>query len=497
LARRSARLSQSLLATAVFFLLTTPGAHGAARIYWGGYGASPPTISFANLDGSGAGELNTNGATLEEPLGITIDAAAGRVYWSNDAAPKISFANLDGSGGRDLNTIGALTNPLAGIAIYPATGRIYWANTGLPGISYANLDGSGGSDLKTGAAPISGPEGVAIDPTAGRIYWANNSDGTISFANLDGSGGGELKTGAATIKEPVGVAIDPVAHRIYWANFAPPATISFANLDGSGGGDLKTGAATVFRPEGVAIDPAAGRIYWANYGPPPTISFANLDGSGGGDLPIDPMKVKEPAFPALLEPPIGAGAPAVAGRTAPGSQLSCSKGSWAPDLIESFLYRVPQSYAYQWSRNGADVAGATSESIAAGSVANYQCRVTARNEAGSAAQTSPARGVFKLGKVKLDLRKGTAKLPVTVAGPGAIRLTGKGVVTRKASSGARARAAAAGSGVTRTLLVKVKGRKKLNRTGKTKVSVKVTYTPSGGTPGGQAKRIKLRKSIHR
>ena len=107
--------------------------------------------------------------------------------------------------------------------------------------------------------------------------------------------------------------------------------------------------------------------------------------------------------------------------------------------------------------------------------------------------------MFKLGKVKLNRRKGTAKLPVTVAGPGAITLTGKGVVTRKASSGPAARAAAAGSGVTRTLLVKVKGkgRKKLNRTGKTKVSVKVTYTPSGGTPGGQAKRIKLRKSVHR
>ena len=497
--RQSAWLLQSLFAAAVFFLLATPLAHAAGRIYWGGYGASPPKISFANLDGSGGGDLNTTGATLEEPLGVTIDAAAGRVYWANDAAPKISFANLDGSGGGDLNTTGAMTNPLAGIAIYPATGRIYWANNAASGISYANLDGSGGSDLKLGAATINGPEGVAVDPIAGRIYWANNSTpATISFANLDGSGGGDLQTGAATIENPTGVAIDPAAGRIYWANFNPINTISFANLDGSGGGDLKTGAATVHGPEGLAIDPAAGRVYWANYGPPATISFANLDGSGGGDLPISGTTVEEPAFPALLEPPGAVGPPVVAGRTTPGSDLSCSKGSWAPDLLESFLYRVPQSYAYQWSKNGAEIAGATSESIAAGSVGNYQCRVTAGNQAGTATQTSSGRGVFKIGRVRLNRRKGTARLPVTVAGPGAITLTGKGVLTRRISPGFQARGEAAAAGSTTTLLIKVKGkrRKKLSRTGRVKVSVKVTYTPTGGTPGAQAKRIKLKKSAH-
>jgi DNA-binding beta-propeller fold protein YncE len=497
--RRSAWLSQSLFAAAVFFLLATPLAHAGGRIYWGGYGATPPKISFANLDGSGGGDLNTMGATLQEPLGVTIDPAAGRVYWANDAAPNISFANLDGSGGGDLNTTGATTNPLAGIAIYPPQGRIYWANTSPSSISYANLDGSGGGNLNTGAAAIERPEGVAIDPAAGKIYWANSTPvNKISFANLDDGGGGDLNTGAATIDEPIGVAIDPAAGKIYWANWRPVNKISFANLDGSGGGDLNTGAATVKGPEGVAIDPAAGRIYWANFGPPSRISFANLDGSGGGDLPISGATVEEPAFPALLEPPSGAGPPTVAGGAAPGSLLSCSKGSWAPDLLASFLYRVPQSYSYQWSRGGVDIDGSTSESIATKSVGNYQCRVTARNQAGSASQTSADRGIFKIGRARLNKRKGTARLPVTVAGPGAITLTGKGVVTRRTSPGPQTPAGTAGSGGTTKLLVKVKGkrRKKLNRTGRVKVSVEVTYIPTDGTPGGQVKRIKLRKSVH-
>jgi hypothetical protein len=70
--------------------------------------------------------------------------------------------------------------------------------------------------------------------------------------------------------------------------------------------------------------------------------------------------------------------------------LSCSTGSWAPDLLGSFLYRVPQSFAYQWTLNGSDIAGATSSSYSAFVPGKYGCRVTASNHAGSATQSSAA-----------------------------------------------------------------------------------------------------------
>lgn len=131
----------------------------------------------------------------------------------------------------------------------------------------------------------------------------------------------------------------------------------------------------------------ADRIYWGNGND--TVSYANLDGSGGGGLlNISGASPSDPRFVAILRAPAGTGAPQVAGGTAPGAVLSCSGATWAPDLLESFLYRVPESIAYQWTRDGAEVAGATDSSYTAYAPGDYRCRVTATNAAGSTSQTS-------------------------------------------------------------------------------------------------------------
>ena len=365
-------------------LVVVPAASAADSVYWSNVSANK--ISFANLDGSGGADLTTTGATVSNPQGVAFDPATGRIYWANVAANKISFANLNGSGGGDLATGSATVNAPVGVAVDPAAGRIYWANSGDNTISFANLDGTGGGDLSTGVATVNGPEGVAVDPAAGRIYWANGAGNKISFANLNGSGGGDLFTGVATVNVPTGVAVDPAAGRIYWAN-QNGNKISFANLSGSGGGDLSTGVATVNAPTGVAVDPAAGRIYWASF-LGNRISFANLNGSGGGDLSTGLATLSGSVFPVLLQVPGGAGVPVVSGATVVGAPLSCSQGTWAPDLLSSFDYRAPQSFAYGWSENGTPIAGATSNSITAGSPGSYTCQVTAANLTGSAAQSS-------------------------------------------------------------------------------------------------------------
>ncbi len=96
----------------------------------------------------------------------------------------------------------------------------------------------------------------------------------------------------------------------------------------------------------------------------------------------------------------------------------------------------------------------------------------------------------RLGKLKRNTRRGTAKLLVHVPGPGRLTLRGKGVRRHRP-------ARAASPGKVR-LLIRAKGRKKktlLNR-GKVKLKVKVAYTPSGGLPGvpnTQRKKVKLVK----
>ncbi len=400
--RRQPNLRIVLLAVAAAaaVLVAAAPALAAGQVYWGNVLGTP--ISFANLDGSGGGNLAATGATPNEPWGVTIDSAAGRIYWANNASNTIpiSYANLDGSGGGNLTTTGATASAVEGVAIDPAAGRIYWANfsSDTTPISYANLNGSGGGNLAAGGATANGADGVAIDPAAGRIYWANNQSNTtpISYANLDSSGGGNLTTTGATASGVEGVAIDAAAGRIYWANNQSNTTpISYANLNGSGGGNLPVTGATPDSAFGVAIDPTAGRIYWVNEDSNTIpISYARLDGSGGGNLPVTGATPDIPGFPALLEAPSGTAAPSVKGGRTPGSKLSCSQGTWAPDLLGSFLYRAPQSFAYRWTRNGARIVGATSSKLRARSGGEYACRVTAQNHAGSTSQTSARYGVL-------------------------------------------------------------------------------------------------------
>ena len=127
---------------------------------------------------------------------------------------------MDGSGGGDIVTTGATVNGPAGVSVDPAAGRIYWANSGGGSISFANLNGSGGGDIVTTGATVNQPVGVALDPAAGRIYWANFVGGSskISYANLNGTGGGDVVTTGATVDQPAGVAVDSGAGRVYWGN---------------------------------------------------------------------------------------------------------------------------------------------------------------------------------------------------------------------------------------------------------------------------------------
>jgi hypothetical protein len=96
-----------------------------------------------------------------------------------------------------------------------------------------------------------------------------------------------------------------------------------------------------------------------------------------------------------------------------------------------------------------------------------------------------------LGKLKRKKAKGTAVLPVTVPGAGTVSLSGKGVVDQPAAKGHRAKTA------TTTVKLRVKpagkAKRKLNSSGKAKVTLVVTYVPAGGPAVTATKRVKLIK----
>jgi hypothetical protein len=94
---------------------------------------------------------------------------------------------------------------------------------------------------------------------------------------------------------------------------------------------------------------------------------------------------------------------------------------------------------------------------------------------------------FSFGKVKKNKRKGTAKLTVKLPGPGELDLA----KTKKVKADEQSVEAAGKE----KLSIKPKGqaKKKLNRKGKAKVEAKVTFTPTGGAPNTEGKKIKLVK----
>jgi hypothetical protein len=104
---------------------------------------------------------------------------------------------------------------------------------------------------------------------------------------------------------------------------------------------------------------------------------------------------------------------------------------------------------------------------------------------------------FSFAAVIRNKRKGIATLPVVLPGPGTLALSGTGVLAQQAAG--RAGRKAVGTAGTVNLLVKPTGKKKrkLKRKGRVKVSIAVTFTPSGEIPGDpktSAITVKLVKS---
>lgn len=88
-------------------------------------------------------------------------------------------------------------------------------------------------------------------------------------------------------------------------------------------------------------------------------------------------------------------------------------------------------------------------------------------------------------KVKKNKKKGTALLSFGVGGPGKVVLSGK-KVKRKS------KAAKAAGRVKLPIVAKGKALKALRASGKAKVKVQVTFTPTGGSPATFTKKVTLR-----
>ena len=214
---------------------------------------------------------------LSVPQGIAVDAAGGRIYWTEQTSRttgKLQSADLNGGNVRVV--LGEFAGLANGIAVDSASGKLYMANA-RGQVQRLNLDGSG---FQSNFIPnLVSPEAVAVDAAAGKVYWTEA--GSIRRANLDGTNRQNVVTGLSTpaslsiSSAPVEVLI-PQSQRppIYWQT-------------GTGGLQRLTGATVSSFPQaaqnatGLAVDAAAGKIYWIEKIDDRSgrIRSANLDGT--------------------------------------------------------------------------------------------------------------------------------------------------------------------------------------------------------------------------
>jgi len=262
----------------------------------------PRRIGRFDLDGSNA-ELDPFPGV--SPDDISLDAAAGKIYWSengvvhranlDDTDREVVFGNtspepesmaLDVEGDRlyfggataSVTSLdGICLDPLADIAdpeefsLDAAAGRLYWTTSSDHTVRSTPVDGSSSSLLIS--EPSIQPVGVAVDPGGGKLYWTNVLASKIQRSNLDGSGIEDVVT--TGIITPRGIALDLQRGRIYWTDRATDK-IQRSRLDGSAVEDLVTTG--LFQAEGIALDVDGGKMYWADRGLG-IIERANLDGS--------------------------------------------------------------------------------------------------------------------------------------------------------------------------------------------------------------------------
>jgi hypothetical protein len=169
-----------------------------------------------------------------------------------------------------------------------------------------------------------------------------------------------------------------------------------------------------------------------------------------------------------------------AGSSLPGATLAVSSPTFTPAAPAADTHRS----------SGSETVTVTLPKTAGPGL--YDVTLTAKTNGGATvAQTGKVEVLqvkIKLGKVKLNKKKGTATLPVGVPTAGTLTVSGKGIVkSQRKSTGPKT--------LKVTIKAKGKAKAKLGKTGKAKVKAKIAFKPTNGAPVTKTKPITLKKKL--
>jgi hypothetical protein len=345
---------------------------------------------------------------------------------------------------------------------------VYWSQG--TAIGRANLDGTASLvSWMSLAAPVVTCD-VAVDGS--HIYWSG--EGAIGRANLDGTDPEPNFISAPN--NSCGIEVD--GSHIYWAN---RTAIGRANLDGTNPEPDFIPVAGLFTG-GIAVD--GSHIYWGN-DEAGAIGRANLNGTE-----VLPNFINAPGDPCAVT--VGgtdvywSSGPSPQGPSGVFSQSMTGKRNAAPKkLIDTEAgcgVAVNSKYLY-WAAESPRALGRANLD---GSSPNPSFISNPVAPSGLALDSLSIPPLIILNKVQLSPKKGIATIIGHVAVAGQVRLSGKGLRTvaqRRSTAGTFSLPVRPGGGVEKTL----------TNTGKAKVTVKITFTPTRGSPELNERVVTLRK----
>ena len=172
--RRVSMSGQKIVGDVAANLGTVGGlAVGGGKVYWTEQtGASGGSVNGANLDGT---NLETLATLLSAPMGISVDTAGRKLYWTN-ARGRVQSASLNGSGIQ--NVVEGLGRP-GEIVISNSISETAAGTPLTPPVSYATYDVN-----KDGAVDNT-DAGLVIDALGtSNARYDVNGDGTVNFLDV-------------------------------------------------------------------------------------------------------------------------------------------------------------------------------------------------------------------------------------------------------------------------------------------------------------------------
>ncbi len=209
---------QTLPGEGLYFTLDLPN----GKRYWHDIGVG--ALKRSNLNGSSVEELYAESTVASD---LDLDIASGKVYVgliANEGCGFIFRRNLDGSNSEVLVS----DERARGVSLDLAAGKLYWADQCGAAVKRSNLDGSGVEVL---VALEGFPSDLTLDLDADKIYWARSAGGdgaVIERSSLDGTGV-ETLVSAQSID---GIALDLGASKLYWSEPLFSKEIRRSDLNG-------------------------------------------------------------------------------------------------------------------------------------------------------------------------------------------------------------------------------------------------------------------------